>query len=133
MQVRQRFFAQGKQRSFERFEGGDQFGPVGNFTPVISGLCLPGRTAQGPARNGAAAGRLGRVVADLRGIRVGRIQQQVDALLANVLCQSLCAAIPADPHLAVQVSRYAAHTRQAVNVLRSQRAGNGQCFGDPAE
>ena len=47
--------------------------------------------------------------------------------------QGMAAAVAAHPHFAAQIGGHAADTGQAVNVLRAQGAGNGQCFGDAAE
>ncbi|MNG04614.1 hypothetical protein D3C84_877590 [compost metagenome] len=101
--------------------------------PVIASLRLPCRTSQRPAGNPAQARCSCGVLADLRGVWVSGVQQQTDVLIANELRQPLGTAVTADANLALQIRRHAADPGQAVNVLRPQRAGDGQCLGDAAE
>ena len=133
VQMRQRFFAQREQRAFERRERRDQFVPVRHLTPIVAGLRLPDRTPQRPAFNTAGAGGQGCIAADLRGIRVCRIQEHIDVLLAHIAGQTLGTAVAADPYFTGQVSRHTAHPGEAVHVLWPQGAGNGQRFGDAAQ
>lgn len=133
VQVLQRLTAEGEEGAVEGLQGLDQFAPVSHFAPVIAGLGLPGRTTQGPAGNGAGSGCLGGVVADLGGVGVGGVQQQVDAFGANELRQAFGAAVAADAHLAGQVGGDTANAGQAVDMLGPEGTGDGQGFGDAAQ
>ena len=64
---------------------------------------------------------------------MGGVQQHVDALFADVLRQTFCAAITTHPHFAAQIARHPAHPGQAVDMLRAQGTGDGQRFGDAAQ
>ena len=133
VQVLQWLTPQRKQRPAERFERVDQPRPVLDFAPVIPRLRLPGRAAQGPARDASVACGAGGIAADLRGIGMGGIDQQGDARLAQVAGQALGTAKAPDPHLALQVLRHAADTGQAINMLWAEAAGDGEGFSNTAQ
>ncbi|MNP18921.1 hypothetical protein D3C76_1114240 [compost metagenome] len=61
------------------------------------------------------------------------VDQQSDTLIANKLRQTLGTAVTANADLTLQVRGHPTDTGQAIDVLRPQRAGNGQGFGHTAE
>ncbi len=133
VEVLQWFAAEGEQRAVERLQRCDQFGPVTDLAPVIACLRLPGGAAQGPAGNAGKPCRAGGVGADLCGVRVGSVEQQIDTFIGDELRQTLSAAIAADPNLAAQIARHPANAGEAVDMLWAERAGNRQRFSDTAE
>ncbi|MCY1457975.1 hypothetical protein D9M71_753140 [compost metagenome] len=72
-------------------------------------------------------------MADLRGVGVGGVQQQVDALLGDETGQALGAAVAADAQLAGEVVGHLAEAGQAVDVVRAEPAGDGQRLADTAQ
>ncbi|MNH25551.1 hypothetical protein D3C79_855500 [compost metagenome] len=61
------------------------------------------------------------------------IEQQIDTFIANELRQPFGTTVATDANLALQIRWYPTYAGQAVDVLRSQRAGNGHGFGHAAE
>ncbi|MOA63619.1 hypothetical protein D3C78_1894090 [compost metagenome] len=64
---------------------------------------------------------------------MGGVEEEIDALLADVLRQAFRAAKTADTNLAPQIRRHPTDTGQAIDVLWPQCAGDGQGFGHTAE
>ncbi|MNR09081.1 hypothetical protein D3C85_1252700 [compost metagenome] len=56
---------------------------------------------------------------------MGRVQQQVNAFIANELRQTFSTAIAADAYLTGQIGRHATHASQAVDMFRPKGSSNG--------
>ncbi|MNG01763.1 hypothetical protein D3C84_847560 [compost metagenome] len=61
---------------------------------------------------------------------MGGVDQQVDVFREQISGQALGPTKTANPNLTIQVTGHPANPGQAVDMLRAQGTGNGQCLGD---
>src|SRR5690606_32613547 len=126
IEVLQGFAAKGEEGPLEGVQGERKFIPVVHRAPVVLRAWLPAGAAQCPAGNAGVLCGQGRVATDLRRIRVGDVEQQVDALLADATGQAGGADEAADSHLAAQVAGHLAQSGEAVDVCWAQTPGDAQ-------
>ncbi|MOA60328.1 hypothetical protein D3C78_1851760 [compost metagenome] len=74
----------------------------------------------------------GGIGADLRGIGVGDVQQQLDAFRGDKARQPVSTTEAANTHLAGQIAWHLAQPGQAVDMPGAETAGDGQGITDPA-
>src|SRR5690606_16855272 len=69
-------------------EQGGRFGRAGYKRPAVARLLHPGRTTQRDNRNSGETRGFGRIGGDARRVRVGRVDQEVDAVFLEMVGQA---------------------------------------------
>ncbi len=123
----QRFAAEGEQRTAEAGAraaiSSRQSATSRQSSPGPA--CQPGRRSAQQGHSGQSRGAHG-VLADPCGVGVGGVHQQVEALLVDERRQPFGAAVAADPDPVGQVAGHLAQPGEAVEMRRTELAGEGQ-------
>ena len=124
-----------KDFSWRGAERGDGFGSAIDQCPAVAGLLLPGGAAQCDGGHAGKARGFGRVGGNLRGIGMGRVDQEIDDAFGEVVGKAFRAAKPAgaDRHTLSNRIFGTASERQRDVVAGGELTGKLAGFGGAAK